>query len=151
MCISLPLFIPSLEVNVTQGDSMVLEKVSMMAVIAEKLNALGGEGKLLEREWRIRSRLNWHTKASSAVRHLIYGERKPTVQEVKEIEAAHVKYCAERIEANRDENAKLFAAMRHAIEAMEKTDPDFYRPHIEAVGDILLRGRNVAGEKIVEV
>lgn len=130
---------------------MALEKNSTMAVIAEKLNALGGDGKLLEREWRIRSRLNWHTKAQSAVRHLIYGERKPTAQEAKEIEAAHVRYCAERIEANRDENTKLFAAMRQALEAMEKTDPEFYRPHIEAVSDILLRSRNVAGEKIVEV
>ena len=117
-----------------------------MNAIAEKLSAIGGAGKLLEREWRIRNRLNWHTKASSAVRHLIYGERKPTIEEIKQIEAAHLKYCAEKVGANRDENRKLFDAMRRSIEAMEQGDAEFYGPQIEAVRDILFRNGNAIGE-----
>lgn len=41
---------------------MNLEKFAM-AVLVEKLAALGGDGPFKAREWKIRSRLNWHTKA----------------------------------------------------------------------------------------
>lgn len=75
---------------------MRLEKVSMTALV-EKLTAIGGPGPLKQREWRIRVRLNWHHKAKSAVRHMLYGARQPTYQEAREIEAAHLKFCAERI------------------------------------------------------
>ncbi|MFT3987209.1 hypothetical protein [Aestuariivirga sp.] len=117
-----------------------------MAALVEKLSVIAGPGKLAEREWRIRCRLNWHTKPKSAVRHLLYGERQPSLEEAKQIEAAHIKHCAQKIEANRDENRRLYDAMREALSAMEATDPDFYRPHIEAVGEMLLRGRNAAGQ-----
>ena len=122
---------------------MKLEIPSMRA-LAVKLSELGGDGKLSEREWRIRNRLRWHTKARSTVRHMLYGERQPTVDEAKEIEAAHLKHCAEKIEANRDENTRLFNSMRQALAAMEASDPEFYKPHIEAMRDVLLRNSGVA-------
>lgn len=84
--------------------------------------------------------------ARTAVRHLLYGERKPSAEEAKQIEAAHLKYCAEKIEANAHENAKLFASMRQALAAMEASDPEFYRPHIETVRELLFRGRNLGGD-----
>lgn len=127
----------------------MMEKFSMTALV-EKLNAIGGTGKWLEREWRIRTRLNWHTKARSAVRHMAYGERKPSLQEAREIEIAHLKFCAETTEANREANARLYSEMRGAIAAMEQSDPEFYRPHIEALGELLLRDRHMAGESGME-
>ena len=117
-----------------------------MAALAAKLSELGGGGKLAEREWRIRCRLNWHRKPKSAVRHLLYGERRPSLDEAKEIEAAHLRLCAEKIEANRDDNARLFAAMRTALATMEASDPEFYRPHIEAVRELLFRHGHRGGE-----
>jgi len=65
---------------------MDLEKNSMTA-LAEKLAVLGGTGPLKQREWRIRCRLGWHDKASSAVRHMLHRERLPSLDEAKEIEA----------------------------------------------------------------
>jgi hypothetical protein len=110
-----------------------------MAALAEKLNAIGGNGKLLEREWRIRSRLNWHTKARSSIRHMLYGERQPSLDEAKQIEIAHLKYCAEQIEAHRAENAKLFDSLRRSLDAMQKTDPEFFVTQVQAVREIMHR------------
>ena len=124
---------------------MNLEKPSMTA-IAEKLTALGGSGPLKMREWRIRCRLGWHTKAASAVRHLLYGERNATLDEAREIEAAHIKYCAEKLHANRAENEALLQQMRSALAAMEQSDPEFFSAHIEALGQLLLQRRGQAGE-----
>jgi hypothetical protein len=131
--------------NIIGVLSMTLEKSSMHA-IAEKLTALGGTGPLTSREWRIRCRLNWHTKASSAVRHLLYGERQATLEEAREIEAAHLKYCAERLHANRAENEALLQTMRSALAAMEESDPEFFGPTLEAVQQMLLQRRGQAGE-----
>jgi len=130
--------------KLTKRLSKMLGKYSMTAFV-DKLVGLGGLGKLQEREWRIRSRLSWHTKAKSAVRHLMYGERKPSLEEAAQINAAHLRYCAETIEANRNENAKLFATMQSALAAMQASDPEFYAPHVQAVSEILLRARNMAG------
>ncbi len=124
---------------------MDLEKLSSEAIVSaviEKLNHIAGAGKMIERDWRARNRLRWHTKAKSAVRHLLNGERRPSLDEAREIEAAHLKYCAEQIEVNRAANAKLFDTMQQSIAAMQTSDPDFYRPHIEALGETLLRLRN---------
>jgi hypothetical protein len=117
---------------------MTLEDSSMHA-LAEKLTDIGGEGPLKLREWRIRCRLNWHDKAASAVRHLLYQERRPTLDEAKQIEAAHLKHCAEKVIANAAENEALLSSLRSAVAAMETSDPDFFREHIEAAGEILLR------------
>lgn len=124
---------------------MDLEKISTMA-LAEKLGAIGGTGPMKAREWRIRCRLGWHDKAASAIRHLLYGERRPTWQEAREIEAAHLKFCAERIRANEAENAALLSSMRAALAAMEAGDADFYKPHIEALRAMLLQRRAQASE-----
>lgn len=123
----------------------MLESCSMAAIV-EKLSAIGGNGKWLEREWRIRVRLCWHDKARSAIRHMVYGERKPSVQEAKEIELAYVKHCAERIEAHRVENAKLFHSMRSAIAAMESSDPEFFGPQLEAMRASMFRPGDSAAE-----
>lgn len=124
---------------------MNLEKFSMSAIV-EKLVELGGDGKFEEQDWRIRRRLNWHHKAKSVVRHIISGARHIKPDEVDEIRIAHLKFCAESIEANRNENAKLFASMQSAIAAMQATDPEFYAPHVAAVSDVVLRLGNVAGD-----
>lgn len=124
---------------------MDLEKISTMA-LAEKLGAIGGTGPMKAREWRIRCRLGWHDKAASAIRHLLYGERRPTWQEAREIEAAHLKFCAERIRANEAENAALLSSMRAALAAMEASDAEFFEPHIEAMRTILLQRRAQALE-----
>jgi hypothetical protein len=115
---------------------------STMAALAEKLREIGGVGKLDECVWRIRVRLNWHSKPASTVRHMLYRERRPSVEEAQEIEAAHLRWCAERVEANRAESQKLFVAMREAIAAMEASDPEFYAPHLDAVRELLLQGGN---------
>jgi len=125
---------------------MKLEIDSTMAAIAEKLAAIGGNGPLKAREWRIRCRLGWHSKAQSAIRHLLYGERRPTVEEAKEIEAAHLKFCAERFRANAAENEALLSSMRSALTAMEAADSEFFRPHIDAMRSILLQRRSQALE-----
>lgn len=117
----------------------MLERVSKMAALVEKLNALGGHGPMKSREWRIRSRLKWHDKASSTVRHMLYGERCPSIEEAKQIEAAHLRYCAERIHANQAENDALVQEMRSALAAMEASDPEFFQPHIQAIGEMLLQ------------
>lgn len=118
-----------------------------MAALAEKLGALGGAGKLSEREWRIRVRLNWHNKPRSTIRHMLYGERRPDFNEARQIEAAHLKHCAEKIEANSNDNARLYQSMRSALAAMEATDPEFFRPTIEAVRDQLFSFGNMGREK----
>ena len=129
---------------------MNLEKVAMTALV-EKLTALGGIGSFKSREWRIRVRLSWHTKSKSAVRHILSGARKISLEEGREIEAAHIKWCASQVKAHRDADAKLFAEMQSAIEAMQRSDPEFYRPHIEAVRDILFPAGNMGNDKSGEV
>ena len=125
---------------------MKLEKFSM-AALADKLGALGGTGKLSEREWRIRCRLNWHHKARSTVRHMLYGERRPDYDEAKQIEAAHLKHCAEKIEANKNENARLFQSMHQALAAMETTDPEFFRSQADAIRQLLFRPGDMGGSE----
>lgn len=117
-----------------------------MSAFAEKLAFIGGVGKFEVREWRIKRELGWHNKASSTVRHLLHGEQKPSLEEAKEIEIALVKRFAKQIEANREENAKLFASMRDALDAMQRTDPEFYAAHIEALRNSMFRNGNVGGE-----
>lgn len=117
-----------------------------MTAIAEKLTAIGGTGPLKAREWRIKSRLNWHDKAASTVRHMLYGERMPTLDEARQIEAAHLKYCAERIRQNATENAALIREMQSALAAMEASDPEFFQPHIDAVRAMLLQRRDQANQ-----
>jgi hypothetical protein len=129
----------------------MLEKKSMTQLV-EKLIAIGGGRgtKLNTLEWNIRARLKWHRKAKTAVRHILNGERQIDVDEAKEIEAAHLKFCAERVKQNAAENRALFLQMRAALVAMQISDEEFYRPHIEAVGKLLLQRRDQAGENGVE-
>lgn len=124
---------------------MKLEKFAMTALV-EKLAALGGDGPFKSREWKIRSRLNWHTKARSAVRHILAGARKVSLEEAQQIEAAHMKYCAEKVEANRDENRKLLDALARSLAAMEASDPDYFSEQVEAVREILFRRGNANAE-----
>lgn len=132
-------------VNLIGEHSSVMEKLYMTELV-QKLHAIGGSGPLKMREWRIRTRLNWHTKAASAVRHLLYRERAPSLEEAKQIEAAHLKYCAERINANAAENASLLREMQSALAAMEQSDPEFFEPTLEAVRQLLFQRWNQSGE-----
>ena len=124
----------------------MVDGFSRMTALVEKLTAIGGDGSLKQREWRIRCRLGWHTKARSAVRHILNGERGLSVAQARQIEAAHFKYCAERIEVNARENADLLREMRSALAAMEATDPEFFEPTIDAVRQMLLQRRAQASE-----
>lgn len=76
----------------------------------------------------------------------LYGERKPTLDEAKQIEAAYLRVCAEGIRVNNAENERLFASMRAALSAMEAGDSEFYGPYIEAMRHILVRGGDMARE-----
>jgi hypothetical protein len=116
---------------------------------AEALDLLvqiAGPGKFAVRELRIKKRLNWRDKASSAIRHILQGERRLTPDEIRDIEIARIKFCADQIEANREVNRNLFSAMRSALAAMEVGDPEFYRPHIEAMRDAVLQLGHRPGE-----
>lgn len=113
-----------------------------MSAYVEKLDQIGGGSEVKKfalKDWQIRARLKWHDKAKSAIRHILRGDRKLSGQEEREIEAAHLRFCADAIKAKHDETKDLFASMRRAIDAMERSDPEFYRPHIEAVRDQMLR------------
>ena len=125
---------------------MVLERFSSMDTLAKKLAFIGGSGKFEVREWRIKRELGWFGKASSTIRHLLHGEQKPNLAEAKEIEIAHVRMCAKKIEANREENAELFESMRQALDAMQRSDPEFYAPHIEAIRNSMFRIGNMGSE-----
>lgn len=77
---------------------------------------------------------------------MLNGERQISAVEAKEIEAAHLKWCADKARSNAAENEAIFREMRAALVAMEQTDPEFYRPHVEAVRDILLQFGHGSGE-----
>lgn len=110
-----------------------------MPALADKLRLLGGGGKLAAREWRIRCRLGWHGKAASAARHLLYGERRVTVEEAKQIDAAYAKWCAEKFEANSHENAKLIAAISEFAERAARVDAEYFHNDLEALRQTLHR------------
>lgn len=112
-----------------------------MLALAEKLDRIGGDGKLEAREWRIRNRLRWHTKPKSTVRHLLYRERRPTADEAREIEAAYAKWCADRLSEIDSETRQLLASIRQSVAAMEAADPEFFAPVIDEIGQALLRCR----------
>jgi hypothetical protein len=113
-----------------------------MNSIVLKLNRIAGQGKFEAREYRVKSVLNWRNKAKSTIRHLLKGEQIPTLEEAEQIELAYVKHCAEKVEQNHAENARLFDEMRSAISAMQARDPEFYAPFIEALSsELLARGR----------
>lgn len=117
---------------------------SPMTSIVAKLNDLAGPKPTKSQDWRIRVRLNWHDKARSAIRHMLAGTRKITHEEARQIEAGHLRYCAEKAEANRAETQKLFASMRTAIAAMERSDPAFFGEQIAAMREVLLRPRKLS-------
>lgn len=110
-----------------------------MTALADKLEAIAGVGKLAEREWRVRVRCGWHRKAKTMVRHLLHFERRPSHQEAQDIEAAYAKLCAEKIEKNRAENADLLNSIASFAEIAARVDAEFYRHHLEALRESLLR------------
>lgn len=114
----------------------------------EMLDKIGGGPAVKQsaKEWAIRCALNWHTKARSAVRHMLAGERKMSAQEEWDIELGYLKHCAHLIEAHRDEDRKLFATIRSSLEYLENADPEFHRPAIEALGELADTLRGVVGE-----
>jgi sigma54-dependent transcription regulator len=129
----------------------MLEKKSMTALVRKLVDIGGGQGVKLEAmDWNIRKAINWHTKAKSAVRHMLNGERKIDVDEARQIEVAHFEWCARKAAANAEETKQLFAAMRSALDAMEMADAEFFGPQIEAFGQMLLQHRHQSGETGVE-
>jgi hypothetical protein len=105
----------------------------------------GGEGvKMPAMDHAIRKRLNWWTKARSAVRHILHGEQKLTSQDERDIELGYLKYCADLIEAHRHEDEQHLATIRSSLEYLQSVDPDFHRPAIEALGQLADRLRNIA-------
>lgn len=97
-----------------EKPSFLTSRREAMTALVEKLSSIAGGGKLSEREWRVRCRLKWHTKPKSSVRHLLYGERKPSIEEARQIEAAHFKLCAEKIQEHDEATKRLFENMRIA-------------------------------------
>jgi hypothetical protein len=137
----------------TQEFSRTMEKSSrpgpkMFVGVShvEMLEQLGGKRKAEARDWHLKCLLGWHTKAKSAIRHILYGERTLTAQEERDIEAAFIRYHADQIEANRAEDRKHYATLRSALEYLETADPDFHRPAIEALRDVAGRLGNMVGQ-----
>lgn len=122
-----------------EKSSNVASSGDVMTALAEKLRAIGGDGKFAACEWRIRVALNWHTKPKSTIRHMINLERRPTYQEAQEIEAAYAKHCAAKVEQNRRENAELIESIIRFAEQARHVDEDFYQPRLEALRESLLR------------
>lgn len=127
----------------------MLEKFSMEAVL-NKLAAIGGNGKFQEKDWRIRCRLNWHTKAKSAVRHMLSGARKIEPEEIKDIEEGFIKHFPEMVEAHRAANRQLFDQMRTEVARLEAGDVEFHKPQIEAMRSVLLQLGNMVGQNGIE-
>lgn len=119
-----------------------------MSALVDKLSFIAGGGKLAERDWRVRCSLNWHSKPKSVVRHMLHGERRPSLEEAQQIEAAHLKAAAEKVKANAAENEALFCSMRSALAAMEASDAEFFSTQIEAVREIMLQHRRDAGGSV---
>ena len=74
---------------------------------------------------------------------MLRGERQIDVDEARDIEAAHFKFCAEKAAANNDENRKLFETMQQALAAMQQSDAEFFAGHIEAVRDLFFHHGNM--------
>jgi hypothetical protein len=114
----------------------------------EMLDKIGGDEKLpaKAREWSIRKALNWHTKAKSAIRHLLAGEQKFSPQEERDVEAGFMRFCADQIRRHHEEDRQYLATIRSSIDRLESIDPDFHRPAIQALGELADCLRGVAGE-----
>lgn len=112
----------------------------------EMLEELGGGRKAEARDWHLRCLLGWHKKARTALRHILNGEQKLSAQDERDIEAAFIRFHADQIEANREEDRQHYATLRSALEYLEKADPDFHRPAIEALRDVAGRLGNLVDQ-----
>lgn len=116
----------------------------------EMLEQLGGKRKGEARDWHLRNLLKWHDKAKTAIRHMLYDEQTLSRDEEREIEAAYIRFHADQIEANREEDRRHYAALRSAIQSLETVDPDFHRPAIEALRDVADRLGHLVGQASTE-
>ena len=114
----------------------------------DKLAELGGAGPAKVCEERIKTRTGWHDKAPSAIRHMLSGSRKISADERNDIEAAYLRYCADKIKVNNDDNRRLYQTIRNAIAALEKSDPEFHRPQIEALREIVNQLGYLGGNQV---
>lgn len=106
----------------------------------------GGVGvKMLAKDHKIRKRLKWHDKAKSAIRHILNGEQTLSGQDERDIELGFLTYCADLIEAHRDEDQKMLETIRSSLEYLQAADADFHRPAIEALGAFADRLRGSLG------
>jgi hypothetical protein len=112
----------------------------------EMLEKLGGDRKAEALDWHLRCLLNWHTKAKSAIRHILYGEQTLTAQDERDIEAAYIRFHADQIEANREEDRSHYATLGAVLQYLETVDPEFHRPAIEALRDVADRLGNMVGQ-----
>lgn len=114
--------------------------------VREKLMVMGGNGPLKRRIHTLRFRLSrvreryWHqSQAPGRIKRFLYLAQEPSHQEAEDIRAAFVRFCPERIERNRRENAALIDSIIRFAEQAREIDQDFYQPRLEALRDSLLR------------
>ena len=115
-----------------------------VADVSNKLREIAGPKPLKEQIRRAQKRLGdrWRDKAApNRIRHLLALEQKPSLQQEREIIAAHARYCAEQIEANRREDRRLAAEIIGFLEIAQRSDPEFFGPEIERLGEVLDRLR----------
>jgi hypothetical protein len=124
---------------------MPMENMSMEAVL-RKLDQLGGAGPLKLKMRNVRSRLRWRDVTDNTIRHLLYREQKPSLEQVRQIEAAHLKHCAEKVRHLNDEVKQLYAGMREAIAAMEADDAEYHRETLAEVRHALFQARSRGGQ-----
>lgn len=128
--------------------SMKRRRMNSAVTHQQMLDRIGGGPavKFTAKDWAIRCALSWHSKARSSIRHLLNGEQKFTAQEERDVELGYLKHCADMIEGHRNADKQLFATIRSSLEYLERADPDFHRPAIQALGELADRLRGVAGE-----
>lgn len=117
---------------------------SAVADVSKKLREIAGPKPLKSQVSRAQSWLGsrWRDKAGpNRIRHLLALEQTPSPEQIREIHAAHAHYCADKIEANRREDQRLAAEIISFLELALRSDPEFYRPEIERVCQILDRLR----------
>lgn len=113
----------------------------------QMLDKIGGGDsvKLTAKDWTVRRALNWHTKAKSAVRHLLAGEQKFSPEEQRDVEAGFLRFCADEIRRHHEEDQRLIATLQSSLEYLSKIDPEFHQPAIQALRSMADRIGHVAG------
>jgi hypothetical protein len=144
-CLAPSFRVPSLKSNIAEEHSVEKEfgsvcstdvlprgqsVVSAALDISSKLRLMAGSGKLEQQISEARGRLakvnghRWRTpQAAGRIKRFLYLAQKPEPEDVDDVRAAYDEFCREKI--------KLAERILSTIERAQRSDPEFYQPHIE--------------------